>query len=82
VRTTLTLDADVAALLEKVQVNHNKTFKETVNSALRLGLLKMIEPVEARRPFRTRILPTGPRTVADIANTAEVLSLIEREDYK
>ncbi|HEY4364337.1 MAG TPA: hypothetical protein VGN17_25455 [Bryobacteraceae bacterium] len=81
-RTTLTLDADVAALLEKAQASGNKTFKETVNAALRLGLLKMMAAPEARRPFRTRILPTGPRAVADISNTAEILSLVEREDYR
>jgi hypothetical protein len=83
-RTTLTLDPDVVALLEQVQAERNKTFKETVNAALRHGLLKMTASPEPQppQPFRTRTLPTGPRSLGEIANIAEVLALVEREDYK
>jgi len=82
-RTTLSLDPDVVALLEQVQVERSKTFKETVNTALRLGLLKMTAvPEIPPQPFQTRTLPTGPRSIRDIANIAEVLALVEGEDYK
>ena len=81
-RTTLTLDPDVAALLEQIQTEGRKTFKETVNAALRIGLLKMTVPPEPHQPFRTKTLPVGPRSIADIANIAEVLALAEGENYK
>lgn len=82
-RTTLSLDPDVAALLEQVQVERNKTFKETVNTALRLGLLKMTAvPEPSTPPFHTRTLATGPRSMSDIVNIAEVLALVEGEGYK
>jgi hypothetical protein len=37
-RTTITLDPDVAALLEAVMRERGSSFKEAVNSALRAGL--------------------------------------------
>ena len=83
-RTTLTLDPDVAALLERVQAERDQTFKETVNAALRHGLLAMTAEEERlpTEPFRTRTLRTGPRAFAEINNVAEVLAVVEREDYK
>ncbi len=37
-RTTITLDPDVAALVQKLMSERDLTFKEAVNSALRKGL--------------------------------------------
>jgi len=38
VRTTITLDPDVKALLDRVASERGMSFKETVNAALRQGL--------------------------------------------
>ncbi len=49
-RTTLTLDPDVAALLEKENRRANEPMKQTVNRALRCGLLEAARPAP-RKPF-------------------------------
>jgi hypothetical protein len=57
VRTTLTLDDDVAALLEKENRRAGEPMKQTVNRMLRLGLADAIRPVQRERfvvkPFDT-----------------------------
>jgi hypothetical protein len=81
-RTTLTLDDDVAALLERVQAKRKTSLKETVNTALRSGLISINAPAERRAPFRTKTLINGPRSLPDIDNIAEVLAVLESEDHK
>jgi len=81
-RTTLTLDDDVAALLEQVQAKRKATLKEVVNTVLRSGLIAMTKAPPPRVPFRTKTLVNGPRSLPNIDNIAEVLSAIEGEDYK
>ncbi len=51
-RTTLTLDADVAATLKRVQAKAGLTLKEAVNEAMRRGLGAMEGP-------EAKSLPTG-----------------------
>jgi len=61
VRTTLSLDDDVARLLEKESRRSGASFKEVVNRFLRLGLMATNRP--ARKPFvvkpRSLGLPSG-----------------------
>ncbi|MBV8845945.1 MAG: hypothetical protein JO307_24310 [Bryobacterales bacterium] len=52
-RTTLTLDDDVAALLHQVHKERKGSFKDVINAALRAGLVAMSRPPQARKPFRT-----------------------------
>ncbi len=75
-RTTLTLDDDVAALLERARRRRRVTFKEIVNSALREGLSRLEEPVAAR-PFRTRAVSLGPSLVGDLDDVAGILATLE-----
>jgi len=42
-RTTLNLDDDVAALIERVRKATNASLKEVINAALREGLVRMVE---------------------------------------
>jgi hypothetical protein len=44
-RTTLTLDNDVAMALKNYAYQNDMSFKETVNALLRKGLRRTIEPV-------------------------------------
>ncbi len=54
-RTTLTLDADVARLLEEEAHRQRKSFKEVVNDALRRGLSQSAG--NSRRAVRFRVEP-------------------------
>lgn len=59
-RTTLTLDPDVAHLLEEEAHRQRKTFKEVVNDAIRRGLAPRKARTAARyrvRPHKTRLCP-------------------------
>jgi len=58
VRTTLTLDEDVAAKLQAEARRSGQSFKATVNEALRRGLLA--SPTKAREgPFRVEARDLG-----------------------
>ena len=52
-RTTLTLDEDVAARLKAESRRSGQSFKETVNECLRLGLRARQQPKPAK-PFKIR----------------------------
>lgn len=56
-RTTLTIDDDVAALLEKENRRANEPMKQTVNRVLRSGLIQATRPPKPKRfvvkPFDT-----------------------------
>ena len=81
-RTTLSLDDDVAALLERVRHKTGGTFKDTVNTALREGLTKMDSPQRKRKRFETESMDLGEVLVPDLSNTAEVIAFAEGDDYK
>jgi hypothetical protein len=49
VRKTLTIDDDVAALLEKENRRAGEPMKQTVNRVLRCGLLHAAKPVRPKR---------------------------------
>jgi hypothetical protein len=58
-RTTLTLDHDVAAKAKRAQLNY-KPFKQIINTALRIGLDEVLKPPQAK-PYRTKARPLGLR---------------------
>lgn len=57
-RTTLTLDDDVVALLEMENRRANEPMKQTVNRALSTGLLHAAKPAP-REPFVVKPFDTG-----------------------
>lgn len=75
-RTTLSLDEDVAAQLEAWRTQQNLTLKQAVNSALRRGLNDLSRP-KARKPFRTKPIDMGRCRFASLDNIWEVLDEIE-----
>jgi hypothetical protein len=81
-RTTLTLDDDVAARLRAAVRTHRRTFKALVNEALRSGLDALDEPRGARPPFKTTGFDLGPSLVGSLDNVEEVLSRAEGEDHR
>jgi metal-responsive CopG/Arc/MetJ family transcriptional regulator len=80
-RTTLTLDDDVAAELERLQRSRDVSWKELVNDALRRGLRDMSNRPKKREPFQTRAFSMG-RQLINIDNTAEALAQLEGESFK
>lgn len=81
-RTTLTLDADVAARLEQVVRKRRKPLKAVVNEALRAGLDAIDRPSPARKPFRTKGFDLGPSLIGTLDNIEEVLARAEGERHK
>ncbi len=81
-RTTLTLDDDIAAMLERVRKARHLGLKEAVNEALRRGLAAMAAPDAPRKPFRTRTVSLGKCLVPSLDNIEEVLSFAEGDDHK
>ena len=82
-RTTLTLDKDVAVALERVRRTRKSSLKAVVNEALRQGLGRMAAPTALpRKPFRTRTLSLGKCLVGNLDNVAEVLAIAEGEHFK
>jgi hypothetical protein len=59
-RTTLTLDDDNAARLERLCKERDRSLKEVVNAAIRLGLNEMAQSPKKHQPFRTRPVDLGP----------------------
>jgi len=76
-RTTLSLDDDVAALLEQMRKARDTTFKQIVNDALRAGLARMSAPAKTQA-FRTRAVDLGNCSYPNLDNVWEVLDDAER----
>ena len=79
-RTTITLEDDVAARLERLR--KDRRFKDLVNEALRAGLDQM--EGEVREPTgRYEIEPVEGQPVrTGLDNVAEVLAEVEGDDYR
>jgi len=81
-RTTLTLEDDVAARLERERRKRGVAFKELVNQVLRSGLDSLEAPQRRREPFRTEGLALGQSRVGSLDNIEEVLSRTEGEGHQ
>ncbi len=79
-RTTLTLDADLAAALKKLARRSGTTWKEVVNSTLRKGL--DATPPARRKRYETPVSDPGPAAVQGIHGVHELLALAEGDDYR
>jgi hypothetical protein len=78
-RTTLSLDDDVAALLNRLRRARRAGLKELVNEALRRGLREMNTPSRPTAPYRTPSADLGQCLVGGIDDVAEVLAVVEGE---
>lgn len=78
-RTTLTLDPDVAALLKRVRGARDASLKDAVNEGLRLGSKQIMEPVES---FRTKAVSLGRCLIGDLDNVAKALALAEGDGFR
>lgn len=80
-RTTITLESDVAEALERVRVDRRLTLKQAVNEALRRGLADLAEPPTGE-PFSTISVSLGELLVGGIDDVSEALALAEGEDRR
>ena len=77
-RTTLTLDDDVAAAIERRRRELNHTLKREVNDLIRAGLAREEDrDAETQRPlFRVQPLDVGELLI-DIDDVSEALDIAE-----
>jgi hypothetical protein len=76
VRTTLTLDEDVAAVLRRLSRERNLSFKELVNSTLRAGL----QGEREAKPYRVPTRRLGLRPGLDLAGALRLAADLEDEE--
>ena len=79
VRTTLTLDRDVADSLKKEMRRSGSGLKATINEALRRGLRVSGRPARAPR-FTVKPHPMGIRPGVDLDRLNQLVDELEAED--
>ena len=75
-RTTLTLDDDVAAKLKGHARLTGRSFKQTVNEVLRSGLAQQLR-VKKAKPFKIHTKAMGVRPGLDYDHISRLLDEIE-----
>jgi len=81
-RTTLTLEDDVAKLLLHVRQSKRASLKAIVNEALRHGLSRMTSPAGPRRRFETKSVSLGDCLIGNVDDVAEALAVVEGETFR
>ena len=79
-RTTLTIDRDVAESIKRLLERRGTTMKALINDALRLGLGQLERP-GPQKAFRTKAVSLKPRAT-NVDDVAEVLALAEGDDFR
>ena len=80
-RTTLTLDDDVAALLNRIVKARKSSLKDVVNDGLRRGLSQIDSRPRARR-YTTPTVKLGRCLVGALDDVAETLAVGEGESFQ
>ena len=81
-RTTLSLDDDVAARLRRLRSEDPRAFKAIVNDLLRRGLdARSHEPSDDPGPYTTP-QDLGGLRIASIDDVSEALGLAEGDDHR
>jgi len=81
-RTTMTLEKDVAARLDQLARRRREPMKVLVNEALRAGLAVLERPSAPGAPFRTAGFDLGPSLAGSLDNVADVLARAEGEAHR
>jgi hypothetical protein len=82
VRTTLTLEKDVAARLTQAARRRRQSLKAVVNAALRAGLAQLEQPAGRPTPFHTKGFDLGPSLVGSLDDVAGVLARVEGDAHR
>jgi hypothetical protein len=78
-RTTLTLDDDVAARLRTAVKRQGRPFRAVVNDALRAGLARIDERTPPRKPHHTTGFNLGSSLVGSLDNVDDILQRVDGE---
>jgi hypothetical protein len=81
-RTTLTLDKDVAAMVERLRKSRRQSMKTLINEALREGLKSMVAPGRRGAAFKTAPADLGRCLVGNLDDVAEVIAATESESFR
>ncbi len=81
-RTTLTIEDDVAAALNRMRTVRSESLKELVNEALRRGLKDMSSKPKQREPFRTQSVVLGAVRISEVDDIGDALAISEGEGFK
>jgi hypothetical protein len=80
-RTTLTLDPDVAALLKKRVAKGDVSFKQAVNDAMRRGLADDQAQAKPKKRYVLKPGTPGGGFLVDINDNGALAEMMDREDY-
>lgn len=80
-RTTLTLDDDVAAKLKAEARRAGRPFRDIVNETLRRGLASR-QAAGSRKPFKVRARDLGLKPGVSLDNVAELLEQVEGPAFR
>jgi hypothetical protein len=81
VRTTLTLDDDVARLLERARKRRGTSLKQVVNEALREGLARLDAPRSPRKRHTTKAVSLGRCLLDNVDDVGEALAAADGERF-
>jgi hypothetical protein len=81
-RTTLTLDDDVAAAIDALARKRRVPLKRVVNEVLRAGLASVDKPEADRPQHRTIGFDLGPSLVGSLDNVEEAIARAEGETHR
>jgi hypothetical protein len=83
-RTTLTLEEDVAKGIDRLRRRQGGSLKKTINVALRAGIAALSRTPKShkKKAFRTEPASLGTTRLKSLDNIDEVLSFAEGEDYR
>lgn len=80
-RTTLTIDDDIAAALKDRARNGGQSFKAVVNEVIRTGLTVGEKPIAPRPPFKVVSARRGFLPGIDPLKLNELVDELEVEDF-
>ena len=81
-RTTLTIEGDVAVRLDKVLRDRDTSLKALINDALRRGLDELERPTAPRTPYVLRTVALGECLVPSLDSVAEALAHGEGDRFR
>lgn len=81
-RTTLTIDEDIAVQLERLRRSGKGNLKQLVNDLLRAGLKNTLVQPQKGKIDHTRSVRLGRCLIGSIDDIGEALSIVEGEDFR
>jgi hypothetical protein len=81
-RTTLTIDDDLAGILQKKASQQGHSFKAVVNDLLRAGIVASGDAVHRRKPIKVIGKPLGLKPGYDPDKLNQLVDELEVEGYR